>query len=108
MRSSLAAAARRSLIGSNVALMAHAPRAQPRARCGPETWTASHLRWYLASAAHLRLFPALQGSEREEPKRICDCSVTVGELARVVQAWPSSSLISSRRRRALTPAGQPA
>jgi integrase len=59
MRSSLADAAQRSLIGSNVALMAHAPRAQPRARCGPETWTAGQLRRYLASAAHPRLYPAL-------------------------------------------------
>lgn len=36
-----------------------APRAQPCARCGPETWTAGQLRQYLASAAHLRLYPAL-------------------------------------------------
>jgi integrase len=59
IRSSLADAVRRSLVGSNVALTAHAPRAQPRARCGPETWTAGQLRNYLASAAHLRLDPAL-------------------------------------------------
>ena len=59
MRSSLSDAARRSLVGSNVALTAHAPRAQPRARCGPETWTAGQLRQFLASAAHLRLYPAL-------------------------------------------------
>jgi len=59
IRSSLSDALRRSLIGSNVALMAHAPRAQARARCGPETWTAGQLRHYLASAAHLRLYPAL-------------------------------------------------
>ena len=59
IRSSLADAARRSLVTSNVALLAHAPRAQPRARCGPETWTACQLRHYLASAAHLRLYPAL-------------------------------------------------
>ena len=59
MRSSLADAVRRSLIESNVALTAHAPRAQPRTRCGPETWTAGQLRHYLASAAHLRLYPAL-------------------------------------------------
>jgi hypothetical protein len=55
--------------------------------------------------AHL---PMPQASESQKPKWICDSSVTVGELARGVQAWPSSSLISSRRRRALTPAGQPA
>ena len=59
MRSSLGDASRRSLVESNAALMAHAPRAQPRARCGPETWTAGQLRQYLASAAHLRLYPAL-------------------------------------------------
>ena len=59
IRSSLADAVRRSLVGSNVALMAHAPRAQPRSRCGPETWTAGQLHHYLASAAHLRLYPAL-------------------------------------------------
>ena len=59
IRSSLSDAARRSLVGSNVALIAHAPRAQPRARCGPETWTAGQLRQYLASAEHLRLYPAL-------------------------------------------------
>ncbi|HUP75771.1 MAG TPA: tyrosine-type recombinase/integrase [Acidimicrobiales bacterium] len=59
IRSSLADAARRSLVGSNVALLARAPRAQPRARCGPETWTAGQLRDYLDSAAHLRLYPAL-------------------------------------------------
>ena len=39
--------------------MAHAPRAQARARCGSETWTASQLRQYLVSAAHLWLYPAL-------------------------------------------------
>lgn len=54
VRSSLADAARRSLVGSNVSLIAHAPQAQARGRCGPETWTASQLRQYLASAAHLR------------------------------------------------------
>ena len=59
MRASLADAVRRSLVGSNVALMAHAPRAQLRARCGPETRTAGQLRHYLASTAHLRLYPAL-------------------------------------------------
>ena len=59
MRSSLADAARRSLVTANVALAAHAPHAQPRARCGPETWTAGQLRHYLTSAAHLRLYPAL-------------------------------------------------
>ena len=59
MRSSLADAVRRSLASSNVALDAHAPCAQPRARCGPETWTACQLRDFLASAAHLRLYPAL-------------------------------------------------
>ena len=59
MRSSLADATRRNLVAANVALAAHAPRAQPSARCGPETWTASQLRHYLTSAAHLRLYPAL-------------------------------------------------
>ena len=59
MRSSLADAVRRSLDESNIALTAHAPRPQPRARCGPETWTAGQLRQYLASATHLRLYPAL-------------------------------------------------
>ncbi len=43
IRSSLADATRRHLVYSNVALDAQASRAQPRARCGPETWTA--LRW---------------------------------------------------------------
>ena len=59
IRSSLGDATRRHLVGTNVALVAQAPRAQPRARCGPETWTASQLGRYLASAAHLRLYPAL-------------------------------------------------
>ncbi|MEO6494034.1 MAG: hypothetical protein ABIP99_14490, partial [Ilumatobacteraceae bacterium] len=59
VRSSLADATRRHHVASNVALVAQAPRAQPRARCGPETWTASQLGRYLASAAHLRLYPAL-------------------------------------------------
>ena len=59
IRSSLADATRRHLVASNVALVAQAPRAQPRARCGPETWTAAQLGRYLASAAHLRLYPAL-------------------------------------------------
>ncbi len=39
--SSLADAARRSLVRSNVALAAHAPRAQPSTRCGVETGTAA-------------------------------------------------------------------
>ncbi len=59
IRSALSDAARRSLARSNVALLAHAPRAQARARCGPETWTAGQLSQFLASAAHLRLYPAL-------------------------------------------------
>ena len=59
MRSSLADAVRRSLASWHVALDAHAPCAQPRARCGPETWTACQLRDFLASVAHLRLYPAL-------------------------------------------------
>ena len=40
-------AARRSLVATNVALAAHAPHARPRARRGPETWTAGQLRHYL-------------------------------------------------------------
>ena len=59
IRSSLGDATRRHLVGTNVALVAQAPRAQPRARRGPETWTAAQLGGYLASAAHLRLYPAL-------------------------------------------------
>lgn len=59
MRSSLADAVRRHLVETNVALAAHAPRSTPRARRGPETWTASQLSRFLASAAHLRLYPAL-------------------------------------------------
>jgi integrase len=59
VRSSLADAVRRHLVDTNVALAAHAPRSTPRARRGPETWTASQLSQFLSSAAHLRLFPAL-------------------------------------------------
>lgn len=59
LRSALADAARRHLITTNVALIAHAPRSTPRARRGPETWTASQVGQFLSSAAHLRLFSAL-------------------------------------------------
>lgn len=59
VRSSLADAVRRHLVETNVALAAHAPRSTPRARRGPETWTASQLSRFLASAAHLCLYPAL-------------------------------------------------
>jgi integrase len=59
VRSSLADAVRRHLVETNVALAAHAPRSTLRARRGPETWTASQLSRFLASAAHLRLYPAL-------------------------------------------------
>jgi integrase len=59
VRSSLADAVRRHLVDTNVALTAHAPRSTPRARSGPETWTASQLGQFLSSAAHLRLYPAL-------------------------------------------------
>ena len=59
IRSSLGDATRRHFVGTNVALVAQAPRARPRARCGPETWKASQLGRFLASAAHLRLYPAL-------------------------------------------------
>jgi integrase len=59
VRSSLADAVRRHLVETNVALAAHAPRSTPRARRGPETWTASQLGQFLSSAAHLRLYPAL-------------------------------------------------
>ena len=54
IRSSLADATRRHLVNSNVALVAQAPRAQSRTRCGPETWTAAQLGRYLAGAAHQR------------------------------------------------------
>jgi integrase len=59
VRSALADAVRRHLVDVNVALAAHAPRSTPRARRGPETWTASQLGQFLSSAAHLRLYPAL-------------------------------------------------
>jgi hypothetical protein len=41
VRSALADAVCRHLVDTNVALAAHAPRAQANARRGPETWTAS-------------------------------------------------------------------
>lgn len=59
VRSALADAVRRHLVDTNVALAAHAPRSTPRARRGPETWTASQLGGFLTGAAHLRLYPAL-------------------------------------------------
>ena len=59
VRSALADATRRQLVDVNVALLAQAPRSQPRARRGPETWTAIQLRAFLDSAHHLRLYPAL-------------------------------------------------
>ena len=59
VRSALADATRRQLVDVNVALLAQAPRSQPRARRGPETWTAIQLRTFLDSANHLRLYPAL-------------------------------------------------
>ena len=59
VRSALADATRRQLVDVNVALLAQAPRSQPRARRGPETWTAVQLRAFLDSANHLRLYPAL-------------------------------------------------
>jgi integrase len=59
VRSALADATRRQLVDINVALLAQAPRSQPRARRGPETWTAFQLRAFLNSAQHLRLYTAL-------------------------------------------------
>jgi len=59
VRSALADATRRQLVDINVALLAQAPRSQPRARRGPETWTAIQLPAFLNSAQHLRLYPAL-------------------------------------------------
>ena len=52
VRSSLADATRRVLVATDVALVALAPRAQPRARCGLEIWTAAQVGGYLGSAAH--------------------------------------------------------
>ncbi|MEO6493317.1 MAG: hypothetical protein ABIP99_10840 [Ilumatobacteraceae bacterium] len=59
VRSSLPDAVRRHLVDVNVALVAHAPRSTPRARRGPETWTASQLGQFLSNSAHLRLDPPL-------------------------------------------------
>jgi integrase len=59
MRASLKDATRNHLIPINIALGAHAPRPDPRAKRGPESWTAEQLAAFLASAAHLRLYPAL-------------------------------------------------
>lgn len=59
VRSALADATRRQLVDVNVALLAQAPRSQPQARRGPETWTAAQLRAFLDSARHLRFYPAL-------------------------------------------------
>ena len=59
VRSALTQTTEQGLIRTNVALRSQRPRSNARPRRGPETWTATELTMFLATAEGHRLYPAL-------------------------------------------------